>query len=50
MTLSEYIEFLKNSWDYMKGSRKDFWFGLPRATMKFRRIKIKEKKELNENR
>ena len=46
VTLSEYIEFWKLSWDYMSGSRREFWFGLPRATMRYRAMIIADKKEI----
>ena len=43
MTLSEYIDFWMISWDYMKGSRKDFWLGLPKATWNYRKATLKDK-------
>ena len=45
MSLTEYIEFWMASWDYMKGSRWDFWVGLPRATLTYRKDVIKAKKD-----
>ena len=44
MQIKDYIWFWKTSWSYMKGSRREFWFGLIKATYNYRKAFIEDKK------
>ena len=48
MKFGEYLWFWRMSWDYMKGSRRDFWFGLPKATYEYRKSIVDSKKREKE--
>ncbi len=46
MKLHDYIWFWRTSWSYMSGSRIEFWLGLPRATMGYRKAFIQDKADM----